>query len=143
MSKTRESYEEHCLYFSTNTLVRQINKMADEAFATTGLAPSYAYLILHLTDEPGLSQNELCDRMQLTPSTMTRFIDKLVLKGLARREQEGRTVYIYPTDKAEETKVSVKNALKILYNRYNEVLGKELADRLTQDIHKANLTLKN
>jgi DNA-binding MarR family transcriptional regulator len=53
--------------------------LAEDAFKITGLSPSYGYLMLILIDEPGLSQSELSQKMNLKASTMTRFIDKLIV----------------------------------------------------------------
>jgi DNA-binding MarR family transcriptional regulator len=116
--------------------------MAEDAFKIAGLAPSYAHLMLLLIEEPGLSQNNLSERMNLKASTMTRFIDKLMQKGYVERVQEGRSVFIYPTESGKELKKSINQALKNLFNNYCEVMGKEFAIQLTEDIHKANSILK-
>jgi len=117
--------------------------MAEEEFRITGLAPSYAYLMMYLVEEPGLTQNELSRKMNLKPSTMTRFIEKLLQKGLVERVQSGRVVNIFPTNKGEEMKDLIQLALKNLYKKYSEALGEDFAKKLTADIHQANLKLGN
>ena len=132
---------ECCLYFTANSLSRHINEMAEEAFAPTGLAPSYSYLMILVTDQPGLSQNELSHRMNLKPSTMTRFVEKLKQRELVYTNQEGRTVYVYPTEQGKKSRPVIDQALKRLYDKYCDVLGEDFAVKLTADIHNANQKL--
>ena len=142
MSESCKTNHECCLYFTANSLARQINEMAEDAFKITGLSPSYAHLMLLLIEEPGLSQNHLSERMNLKASTMTRFIDKLMQKGYVERVQEGRSVFIYPTENGKGLKKSIDQALKLLFDNYCEVMGKDFAVKLTEDIHKANTILR-
>jgi DNA-binding MarR family transcriptional regulator len=116
--------------------------MAEESFRTTGLAPSYAHLMMILIHEPGLSQNELSKRMNLKASTMTRFIDKLISMQYAERIHEGRSAFIYPTEEGKNMEPGINKALQDLYKKYCEVMGEEFAIQLTEDIHKANEILK-
>ncbi len=112
--------------------------MAKEQFAITGLDPSYAHLMLLLCDNPGLSQNEIASLMNLKPSTITRFLDKLLQKGLIEKEQHGRNYHISPTDLGIEKSKLIRESLYNLYTHYCEVLGKDFALKLTSDINKAN-----
>lgn len=133
---------ECCLYFTANSLSRYINELAEEAFASTGLAPSYSYLMMLVTDKPGQSQNELSHQMNLKPSTMTRFVEKLKQRELVYTSQEGRTVYVHPTEKGKEFRPLIDQALKRLYDMYCKILGEDFAVKLTADIHSANLKLE-
>ncbi len=138
MSKKTAKYLECCLYFTANSLARHINRMAEEAFAPVGLSPSYAYLMLLVNERPGLTQNQLSREMNLQPSTMTRFVDKLEVRGVLKREQEGKTTRIYPTKTGQRLEKDIIKALKTLYDRYCEELGEEFAVKITADIHRAN-----
>ena len=71
---------EKCIYFNTNALVRQINKIWDEAFKPFGLSPSHAYVLRVVLDQPGISMKLLSEELELAPSTVTRFVDSLVTK---------------------------------------------------------------
>ncbi len=141
MSTPLKSFQECCLYFTTNTLSRYIGKLAEDAFRVTSLAPSYAHLMLLIIDEPNLSQNELSKRINVKASTMTRFIDKLVLMQLVERTHEGRNTLIIPTEKGKNLKPSLDEALGNLYKAYCNLLGEEFAVKLTADMHLANTKL--
>lgn len=142
MSNSIDKYQECCLYFTANSLSRYINSLADDAFKITGLSPSYGYLMLLLIEEPGLSQSELCKRMNLKASTITRFIDKLISMHLVDRVQKGRSSFVYATDEGRKIKVLIDKALFNLYEKYCDVLGKEFAIKLTSDLAQANRLLK-
>ncbi|CAM1345410.1 MarR family winged helix-turn-helix transcriptional regulator [Tenacibaculum amylolyticum] len=142
MSESNSTYHECCLYFTANSLSRYMNAMTDNAFRITGLAPAYAHLMLLLIEEPGLSHNELSNKMNVKASTMTRSIDKLLAMGYVERKQEGRNVYVYPTPNGIHLKEKINEALSILFKEYCNVLGEDFAVKLTADIHKANEILK-
>ncbi|PXY01998.1 MarR family transcriptional regulator [Marinifilum breve] len=137
VNKLSKISQECCLYFTANSFSRLISEMADEEFRFTGMAPSYAYLMLLVVDEPGLSQNELSTKINLKPSTLTRFFDKLVQRGMVNRVQNGREINIYATDKGHKTRILIESALNNLHKKYSLILGEDFAAQLTADINKA------
>lgn len=138
MKKRYETYLECCLYFTANSLARTINKMAEEEFMVTGLSPSHAVFQMIVNENPGIFQQELGILMNLAPSTVTRFVDKLVGRKFIRREVEGKMSKVYPTEKGMELDDIIRKAWKSLRVRYCEILGEEFAVKLTADIHVAN-----
>ncbi len=130
-----------CLYYSANALSRIMTKMADEAFSVTGLSSSYAFLLMTVNDKPGIQPKEISQQMQLTPSTVTRLIEKMEHRGLLERKPAGRTTQVYPTDSSLELDKKIKEAWKGLYYKYSELLGKEKGNQLTIDINDAALKL--
>lgn len=130
-----------CLYYSANALARVITKMAEDAFAVTGLAPSYALLLMGVNEKPGVSPKEISNYMQLTPSTVTRLIEKLENKGLIERKSLGRSTECYPTEKGLELQSSLKMAWKQLFEAYTTILGAEFSVKLTSEIYKASKLL--
>ena len=46
MEKPIEKALDECLFFSVKKLDRLLNKLADEAFRKTGLAPTYGFILL-------------------------------------------------------------------------------------------------
>lgn len=131
-----------CLYFSANALSRALTRMAEDEFAITGLAPSYAFLLLSVNGKPGILPGELSVHMQLTPSTVTRLLDKLESKGFITRNSIGRATEIHPTEKSLDINDKIKEAWKNLYKRYTAILGEEYATNLTNEIHISSLKLE-
>jgi DNA-binding MarR family transcriptional regulator len=137
-----DGFLQTCLFFTANRLGRAITKMAEEEFAPTGLSPMYGYLIRLVAGAPGISQKELAEKLSITPSTLTRFVDKLEAKRLVERKGQGKTVLVYPTKKAEELLESIRQASRNLHDRYEALLGADAAKRLTEDLNASSALLE-
>ncbi len=142
MTKSK-SILHNCLYFTANSLARLITRMAEEEFRKTGLSPSYAFLMMLVTDNPGIGQKELCEKLHLAPSTVTRFIDTLVYRGYLTRQSEGKASNVYPTETGEKLRKPIDEAWKNLHQRYASVLGLKEGDELTAMIDTASEKLSN
>ncbi|HAH58917.1 MAG: MarR family transcriptional regulator [Lentimicrobium sp.] len=121
----------HCLYYSANALSRLITKISDEEFAATGLTSSSAFIMMTVNNHPGISPKEISEIMLLTPSTVTRLLDKLAHSGLLTREQKGKNIFISPTPSGRELHQKIKDSWKRLYERYTSVIGEDQARKLT------------
>jgi DNA-binding MarR family transcriptional regulator len=125
-----------CLYFSSNALARKVEKLANESWKKVGLSPSHAYLLMLSIEEPGIQPSELVKQLLLTPSTITRLIEKLEEKKLVVRTTEGKLTNVYPTPKAKAMLPELKDCLDDFYNKYVSFLGKDESARMTQSINK-------
>mgnify|MGYP002078745020 CR=1 FL=1 len=130
-----------CLYYSANALSRVITKMAEEEFAAVGLAPSYAFVLMGVNKKPGIQPKEISEYMQLTPSTVTRLVEKLEYKGMVTRKTQGRATEVYPTPKSLALDAQIREAWRSLYLRYTGIMGEAPAQQLTADIYAAALKL--
>lgn len=135
-------YLHNCLYFTANSLARNIGKMADTAFKDTGLSPSHAFMMMLINDQPGMTLKELGEHLHLAPSTLSRFADKLVYKGYIERDQEGKSVRIYPTTDGKALAKPIEAAWKTLFEDYSAILGKDEGIELTKVIDVANKRLE-
>jgi DNA-binding MarR family transcriptional regulator len=127
-----------CLYFTANSLSRVMTRMANDQFRITGLSPSHAFLMMVLFEDPGIGPKELAKRLDLAPSTVTRFLDYLQNKDLIERISEGKVFKLYPTAKGRELKEPIGSAWRRLHNDYSEILGKENSAALTKAINIAS-----
>ncbi|WP_276356199.1 MarR family winged helix-turn-helix transcriptional regulator [Cohnella caldifontis] len=137
-----ESFLHNCLFFTANRLSRAITKIAEEEFAETGLSPMYGYLIRLAIGTPGISQKELAEKLSVAPSTLTRFVDKLEARKLVERRVSGKTVQVYPTDKARGMEEAIRRASRKLHDRYDAILGEESSTALTETVLKASRRLE-
>ena len=126
-----------CLYYSANAFARIMTKIADEAFASTGLSSSYAFLLMTVNEKPGIQPKEISQQLQLTPSTITRFIEKMEYRGLLERKHTGRITEVYPTKASLKLNNQIKDAWMKLYETSSEIFGKEEVVKLTEDINSA------
>jgi len=141
MKHQNEIYSQ-CLYFTSNTLSRIMSKMADQEFAPIGLSSSYAFLVMTVVDKPGIQPKEISKIMELTPSTVTRLIEKLEFKQLLSRKIVGRTTEVFPTDSSIELSPKIIEAWYKLYDKYCKILGKEFAEELIHKVYFASQELK-
>ena len=139
--ENNEKFLESCLFFNTNALSRYLLKLAEKEFAPLNLSPAHASLLLMVYDTPGISPKDLSFRLNLTPSTITRFVDALEKKGLVSRKTKGKAAFISPTAKGLELKSPVALAYKNLYLKYTEILGPDSANKLSFTILTANKKL--
>lgn len=138
MEPPEQNFLENCLFFNTNAFSRHLLKLAEIEFKPLKISPAHASLLLLVYDTPGISPKELSRLLQLTPSTITRFIDSLVKKKMVLRRNEGKTVDIFSTPRGLDMKASIAQAYKKLYMRYTEILGIETAMLLSHGIAKSN-----
>ena len=136
-----DSILHNCLYFTANSLSRVITRMAEQEFMGTGLSPSHAFLIMLVNDQPGILQKELCELLNLAPSTVTRFIDTLMYRGFLTRQTKGKSTMVFPTKEGEALREPIHQAWKSLHMRYAKVLGLKEGDELTARVDQASIEL--
>lgn len=133
---TSELKYSKCIYFSSNALARRIEKLAIESWKAVELSPSHAYLLMLVVEEPGMQPTALSGQLRLTPSTITRLIEKLEEKKLVVRTAEGKITNVYPTPKAKEIYPAMLKIAQEFYEMYCRILGKEESDRLARNMIK-------
>ncbi len=136
-----DHFLEGCLFFNVNAFSRQMLKLAETSFAPLQLSPAHASLMLILYENPGISPKKLGKLLQLTPSTITRFIDALAKKKLVKRKSSGKTSAIFPTDKGCEIIPAIARAYREFYQNYTRILGTDKAHSLALQISRANEAL--
>jgi DNA-binding MarR family transcriptional regulator len=134
--KASESRYCDCMYFSANALARKIEKLACDCWKKVNLSPSHAYLLMVVVEDPGVQPGTLADELQLTPSTITRLIEKLEERKLVVRTTEGKVTNVYPTPKAKELYPKLKECSNNFFETYSKILGKEESSKLVCNINK-------
>jgi len=124
------------MYFSTNALARKIEKLAVESWKPVDVSPSHGYLLMTVLEEPGIQPGALADEMQLKPSTITRLIEKLEEKKLVIRTAEGKVTNVYPTPKARQLLVKLKECMNHFSSAYCSILGKEECSTMINSMNK-------
>lgn len=131
---------DRCIYFNCNALTRAINRIWEDAFGEYGLSPAHAYLLRYVLANPGGTQKAIATALDLSESTVTRFIDALVAKKLVLRETAGhdrRESLINPTEKGLAMREGLEATGQALYKQMRELLGTAHFDSLVGGIRTA------
>jgi DNA-binding MarR family transcriptional regulator len=134
--KASEGKYGKCIYFSSNALARKIEKLAQESWKPVDLSPSHAYLLMLAIEQPGIQPTALVEQLLLTPSTITRLIEKLEEKKLVLRTNEGKTTSVYPTQKGKQLLPQLQGCVDNFYKTYSAIIGKDDSSRLVQNMNK-------
>jgi len=134
-----DEYFENCLFFSTNSLARNINRISETEFNRIGLSSSYAFLLMLVNEKNGLSTWEISKAMNMDSSTITRFVDKLILQGFLDKKLEWRKTSITLTKKWEKIQPDIQKAWKQVFEKYTKILWKELTQAITKNTHLSNM----
>jgi len=113
------------MHSQLNSFSREISRYYDSYFEEFGLATSYIELLLLVESEGGLSQKDLSEKMNLAPSTITRFIRKLQKEEYVTKSREGRLTKIVISDSAKK-RVEKMNEL---YDQAGRDLKKLLGEK--------------
>lgn len=124
------------MYFASNALARKTEKLAVAAWKKTGLSPSHAYLLMIVLDQPGVQPGALSAELHLTPSTITRLIEKLESRKLVVRTTEGKMTSVYPTAKSREMKPLLQECVDNFYKSCVDQIGKDECNRFVNSMNK-------
>jgi len=127
---------DHCLYFNTTALARQLEKQWAKAFAPFELTPPQAFLLRIVLDRPGLMQCEIASALAISRPTATRALDGLMAKGLIERRssgRDGREQAIFPTAPAISMHMQLNEASGQVTRQLKKLLGADVfADTVTK-----------
>lgn len=122
-NKTEKEISE-CLYFTISKMFRMINRIAEEAFEKIDICPTHAFLMMLLKEEKnGLSVNQISSSLAIAPSTVTRFVDKLVSKGYVVREKMGKNSFTKITEKGLNEIDEIYEAWRGITEKIEELIG--------------------
>jgi len=114
-----------CLFFSTNKLARELGRLAEEAFSKTGLSPSHAVLLYTVNLRGEIQQKEIGELLHLTPSTITRLIDKLERRGYIKKQLDGKSVCLWATPEGLAQQEQIIASWNQLHEGYQNILTAE------------------
>ena len=101
-----------CIYFTISKMFRMINKMAEESFEKLDIYPTHGFLMIILKEEAA-------------PSTVTRFVDKLISKGYVAREKAGKNSFTKITEEGLKIMPEIYKAWHGISEKVEEVVGNE------------------
>jgi len=132
-----ESSLNQCLFFTSNRLSNILRRLANEVYKKTGIATPYIYLFIVVNQYPGISMTELSEKLDIAPSTCTRFVNALEQQAVIRKENEWKSVHIYLTEEGKKKGDIIDSAGIGFAQKCISVLGAETCANLAADMMEA------
>jgi DNA-binding MarR family transcriptional regulator len=122
---------EHDLFFLLHDVARLSRVEADKRARRQGMTRAQWALLLRLARNPGMSQKEIADLLEVEPISVARLVDRMEAAGLIERradEQDRRIwrLHLLPAAIAQLTEI----------NRERETLASSVSNGLSSHIHE-------
>jgi DNA-binding MarR family transcriptional regulator len=108
------------LGYQLGLLNRLYDRCLQEALKEFGVAPGQFAPLVMLFEEDGLTQAELCRRINVEQPTMANTLERMERDGLVRRKadsEDRRRAHVFLTARAKEMQAQVMEAARAVSNR--------------------------
>ncbi len=108
------------LGYQLGLLNRLYDRCLQEALKEFGVAPGQFAPLVMLFEEDGLTQAELCRRINVEQPTMANTLDRMERDGLIKRKadtDDRRRSHVFLTSRAKEIQTQVMEAARAVSNR--------------------------
>ena len=108
------------LGYQIGLLNRLYDRCLQDALKDFGVAPGQFAPLVMLFEEDGLTQAELCRRINVEQPTMANTLDRMERDGLIRRKADAddrRRAHVFLTARAKDIQAQVMEAARAVSNR--------------------------
>lgn len=137
---------EECIYFNSNALARAVSRIWTEAYHRFDLSPPHAFLLRVVLAKPGLLPREIAEELNLSRSTITRFLDSLEKRDLLIRKptkKDGRELQVYPTKAARAIHQKLDSTGENLTRLMGAIVGKDELSKTVAKLREIQKLLEN
>jgi MarR family transcriptional regulator for hemolysin len=132
------------LFFLLHDVARLIRVEADKRARVHGMTRAQWGLLLRLARNPGLSQKEVADLLEVEPISVARLVDRMAANGLLERradEQDRRVWRLHLLPAATAKLEEIDSQRKILANFIAKDISPQTRDTMVDGLQrmKANL----
>ncbi len=131
-----------CLLFNIREVDQKLTKMAEESFRVIDMHPTYGYIIALIGNYNVIKVKIIAERLNLSSSTITRMIDKLVTWGYVQKGSDNSKVAISLTEQGEVILIEVKKCWDEFHAKYQENLDQENINNLQKELKLFNEHIK-
>lgn len=126
------------IWHRLNRINKVYTKNTEDKLSEFDLSEPIADILGRIYDHPGITQNELSEKLLVTKGNIAQLVKKMENCDLIYREQKGRTKQLYLTDEGEETYLKVTDFLQSWIDDFLEVLDKDEQKTLLQLLSKVD-----
>jgi DNA-binding MarR family transcriptional regulator len=135
---------QHNLFFLLHDVARLIRVEADKRAKLHGMTRAQWSIIMRLSRNPGLSQKEVADLLEVEPISVARLIDRLAMSGLVERradEQDRRIWRLHLLPAGEAMLAEIERQWGILAEHVAYGVPQEMRDIMVEGLlqMKANI----
>jgi MarR family transcriptional regulator for hemolysin len=123
---------DHDLLFLLNDVARLLRVDADKRARSHGMTRAQWAILIWLEREPGISQKELAELLEVEPITVARLVDRLEARGMMERRPDPRDRRIWRLH-------LLMPAYQVL--REIDTQRSEMATMVTQGVDEDSLTI--
>ena len=126
-------------------IAREVNKLAVKTLKKDGIGTSEFDLIHVVRKHNGITQAEICQILGTDKAAVAREVTSLIKRGYLTKKKnpaDGRSSLVYPTEKAEELKISKKHVETAYYEYLLEALNDEEKENFSMLLNKLYLRSK-
>lgn len=132
---------DQCVFFNLASLTRRVTKIWQNEFEMIGLFPSHAYLLFAIAVNPGATQKDLSEIMELDASTIARFAQALLQKKLIKKKGSGKGGSYALTRKGTKLTHAIDKKMNDLSKNIRSILGKREFHDLTSQLQQTRMCL--
>lgn len=126
-------------------IAREVNKLAVKTLKRDGIGTSEFDLIHVVRKHNGITQAEICQILGTDKAAVAREVTSLIKRGYLTKKKnpaDGRSSLVYPTEKAEELKISKRHVETAYYEYLLEALNDEEKEIFSMLLNKLYLRSK-
>lgn len=126
-------------------IAREVNKLAVKTLKKDGIGTSEFDLIHVVRKHNGITQAEICQILRTDKAAVAREVISLIKRGYLTKKKnpaDGRSSLVYPTEKAEELKISKRHVETAYYEYLLEALNDEEKEIFSMLLNKLYLRSK-
>jgi len=119
---------EHCLYFNTTSLARQLEREWTRAFKPFGLTPPQAFMLRVILEKQSITGTDLSLELNISKATCSRTADGLIERGFVKKiqaDKDHRSYELHPTTKARGIRDGVNLASGEMTEKIKKIIGGE------------------
>jgi DNA-binding MarR family transcriptional regulator len=136
---------EHCLYFNTTSLARQLEREWTSAFKSFGLTPSQAFMLRVISDKQSITSTDLSIELNISKATCSRSVDGLIELGFVKKLHagtDGRSHELHPTAKARAIRDDLNRASGEVTKKIKRIIGSEQFETTVKNLREIGSSIR-
>lgn len=136
---------EHCLYFNTTSLARQLEREWVRAFKPFGLTPSQAFMLRVILEKQPITSTDLSDKLNITKATCSRTLTGLIDLGFVTKVHagsDGRSYELQATLSAALIRDNINLASGEVTKKIKKIIGSDQFETTVKSLRSIGASIK-